>query len=521
MVSEAPANIPSPAITTTEVVVSKPSPDKQGSDSSNQNDIRKQGDANSKATKKKDTSEKNGPKELKVNVLPPVKDIITAIPPEGISTEDLAAKWSGKIDATNAALFAKIVQRICNVELKIWVKLRAEVPSEEEIEEMIKEAKKPPPPKEILESNQTIGSKLIGPISITFRETDELVRGASNRLPSSLYRTFYENSATLSSYVSKHTHVRHRQEPHLKLRSGVAFQSIEDFDPNRDLTKVRIERHLVWNQKKDPSSYISTFSNRDSALRRAHFHYDTSNRIGHRVAIAEISTNDLVAVTIRGTLSECIKTTWREKEFPYMSRSQDTNEKEREVQIPAWISKPARPAKDSENTNSISVEQFSNLRVPAAQGHDFEWLATGQIPKTRITRVMPFDGFEIYEERKEGRTITSRSSEEPWVFNWASRMWVLSHSLWKPEIAARKKRYHDKRNPKKRNVETNDDADRSNKIKRLRRAFDERDRDHDEAYVGLKFNSEERVEAQTSCSSCKRWRPASLSTISSLDLAGF
>jgi hypothetical protein len=37
----------------------------------------------------------------------------------------------------------------------------------------------------------------------------------------------------------------------------VAFQSIGNFSVSADLTRNRIERQLVWNQKCNPSSFIS------------------------------------------------------------------------------------------------------------------------------------------------------------------------------------------------------------------------------------------------------------------------
>lgn len=78
-------------------------------------------------------------------------------------------------------------------------------------------------------------------------------------LPPTLYRTFYEISATLSSRVSKDTHVRHRENEELKLREGNAFQTVGEVKFEKNLTKEGIERHLVWNKKQDPSTWISMF----------------------------------------------------------------------------------------------------------------------------------------------------------------------------------------------------------------------------------------------------------------------
>jgi hypothetical protein len=79
-------------------------------------------------------------------------------------------------------------------------------------------------------------------------------------LPANLYRTFHETSATLSSYVGEETHVKHRQTPKLKLHDGNAFQAISHFSMVNDLRRERIERHLSWQTKRDPSSFISAFN---------------------------------------------------------------------------------------------------------------------------------------------------------------------------------------------------------------------------------------------------------------------
>lgn len=101
-------------------------------------------------------------------------------------------------------------------------------------------------------------------ICSTFNDASERLRGltvgASNMRPSTLYRTFYETSVTLSSRVSKDTHVRHRENEHLKLRPGNAFQTVGEVQFNDNITKEGIERHLVWNKKENPSTWISMFN---------------------------------------------------------------------------------------------------------------------------------------------------------------------------------------------------------------------------------------------------------------------
>lgn len=94
----------------------------------------------------------------------------------------------------------------------------------------------------------------------TFREQDELLRGQANMLPQGFYRTFYETSATLSKYVSIDTHVKHRKRKTLVIQDGMAFQPVARFTVHDYLHREGIERHLVWNQKKDPSGYVSVFN---------------------------------------------------------------------------------------------------------------------------------------------------------------------------------------------------------------------------------------------------------------------
>jgi hypothetical protein len=92
--------------------------------------------------------------------LPDIKDIQAAIPPEGIKLKDLTKKFVNLIDDTNACLFAKIVQQLGQVEMKILVKPLSHPPDLNRIVELRKEAARPAPPRPVLESNQSIESKL-------------------------------------------------------------------------------------------------------------------------------------------------------------------------------------------------------------------------------------------------------------------------------------------------------------------------------------------------------------------------
>jgi hypothetical protein len=94
----------------------------------------------------------------------------------------------------------------------------------------------------------------------TFNNEAERVRVYTNLLPERFYRTFYETSATLSKYVSVDMHTKHRDRKKLKIEAGVAFQPVAKFTIHDYLHREGIERQLVWNQKVDPSGYISVFN---------------------------------------------------------------------------------------------------------------------------------------------------------------------------------------------------------------------------------------------------------------------
>ncbi|KAF2793250.1 hypothetical protein K505DRAFT_244819 [Melanomma pulvis-pyrius CBS 109.77] len=266
----------------------------------------------------------------------------------------------------------------------------------------------------------------------TFDEAAELIRGASNILPHTFYRVFYETSATLSSYVSRDIHANHRETPQLKLEEGNAFQALGKAAV-RDLTNQRIERHLKWAQKKDPSSFISAFDNINDAKRRARFHYDKSRRIGQRICCAQISTSGLVPATVRTEVTETEKLTTKTL---LGIKSVTVTETTRNVQIPIWVCKTAILDGRTEMSLqelilsgadvwlSITEIRVSDLRVPALKGHHYEWVAWGKIPKSCVQRVMPYDGKMLH--RVEPPTIVySFTSNEPWIFDYATEMWIL------------------------------------------------------------------------------------------------
>ncbi|KAF2676520.1 hypothetical protein K458DRAFT_396827 [Lentithecium fluviatile CBS 122367] len=335
----------------------------------------------------KNSNEKSkAPAELKIKDLPTVRQIHDAMPTDGIEIKELAKKFPNHIDHTNVNLFSQIVKAIGTVETKLWIKPLSQLPEQEFFDKIIQEAKRPPPPKPKLQINETIEQMLQDIAKVTFSEPEELVRGASKILPKFFYRD-YENSATLSTFTSKHTHVKHRMASNLRLHEENAFQAIGNFSPTRDLTCHRIERHLRWQQKKDPSSYISAFGDIGNAVRRAQFHYSFAQgtHIGERITITAIGTADLVPITVRGRLQETI-VTWTVHKDGILTWKTTSGEKveERDVEIPCWVHKKAVP----EDETPISVEQLAasgadvwlsitelrlcNLKVPATKGHHYD-----------------------------------------------------------------------------------------------------------------------------------------------------
>jgi hypothetical protein len=95
----------------------------------------------------------------------------------------------------------------------------------------------------------------------TFDQHEERVRAHANNRPSHLYRSFFEDSATLSAFVPKACHKKHKDVPHLKLADENAFQNHGDFHPLLDMTPERMRRQHQTPKKIDPSPFVSTFDN--------------------------------------------------------------------------------------------------------------------------------------------------------------------------------------------------------------------------------------------------------------------
>ncbi|PVI08246.1 hypothetical protein DM02DRAFT_690757 [Periconia macrospinosa] len=361
-------------------------------------------------------------KKLPLTRLPSVGQILKAIPKGGISLKELTTKFSKQLDESNVEVLAKILDSFDDTG-SYWVKQPAKPPTQNIVDRIVENARKPP-------TDETSKAFLADPITITYGRRDELVR--RRILPEKLYRVCFEDSATLCAYTSTHTHPRNRESLESKLKSKNAFQSIGTFEPKKDINRDRFERHLKWNKKKNPSSYISLFNNLDDAKRRCAFLYQDSQRVAHRVLMVVLKTDDLVPISFRGTLKGMFTSG------------------EREVSVPAWVSKEALVSHGDATTKTITLQglkdsgaevyfsitglRMCDMKVPAADGHDYEWLAGGFIPKTRVEDVWPFDGKELHMFPK-GKEIRSLDSMNIWQWDDSNWTWKL--------LDAKKRKYND------------------------------------------------------------------------------
>ncbi|KAF2127550.1 hypothetical protein P153DRAFT_295249, partial [Dothidotthia symphoricarpi CBS 119687] len=296
-------------------------------------------------------------------------------------------------------------------------------------------------------------------------------------LPPRFYRTHHEVAATLSSNVTKDTHVRHRAEPRLRIRKRNAFQSISKFIGKMDLTVGRIERHLKWNMKRDPSSMISAFNSLARAEARAKFHYEESQRIGQRVFVAEILTKGLRPATVKARY-ETTETIFTKHGPLRINETSEPIKTTCDVNIPVWIRDTAIPIDDSnitleqlENSGadmwlSITEIRKSDLQGCKSQygergpicmkGHDYEWLACGFILKSHIANIMPYDGKQLHKQMTL-KVIRSLRSTDRWIFNWHRRMWLLNPNManmahYRIEFTSEKRRRDDDDNDEKGDV---------------------------------------------------------------------
>ena len=203
--------------------------------------------------------------------------------------------------------------------------------------------------------------------------------------------------------------------------------------------------------KKDESCYISFFNDLgnkhvpllqyqltgvpEDAERRLRFHSrgGNSERVGDRVALAEVDASDLRGAHVHAQMEKFVSTD--------IARSLNTSKSNVEtinVQIPVFVHKDAFA--DHEDDDHVTLKQIedsgvdmwlsttalrrSDLRVNTSRSHDYEWLCCGSLKKSRIARVMPFAGGVLYE--KPGKDeVRSEQGERCWVWDWMKSKYVL------------------------------------------------------------------------------------------------
>jgi hypothetical protein len=66
-----------------------------------------------------------------------------------------------------------------------------------------------------------------------------------------------------------------------------------------------------------------------------------------------------------------------------------------------------------------------DMNYGAADTHDNDWLCCGPVPRSRITKVMPFDGEKLHR-MKTSQLVKSQESIEIYIFNWD--LWKWQHN---------------------------------------------------------------------------------------------
>jgi hypothetical protein len=121
----------------------------------------------------------------------------------------------------------------------------------------------------------------------------------------------------------------------------------------------------------------------------------------------------------------------------------DSSEKKRQVKLDVWIRRTARP----EDGSPISIQQLYDsgadmwirgiemrktgpfdMNYGAADTHDNDWLCCGPVPRSCITKVMPFDGEKLHR-KKTSQLVKSQESIEIYIFNWDIWRWLHNPDL--------------------------------------------------------------------------------------------
>ena len=159
------------------------------------------------------------------------------------------------------------------------------------------------------------------------------------------------------------------------------------------------------------------------------FWRDTDRRrTRERLHVAEIDLSGLQPVTVHARMEDKMQTTVI---TPHRQKNIVTDKSEtRDVQFRIWVHE--RALKSQDGITSMTLEQlqarnpeiwislaelhFSSLKLPIPAAHRNEWLAAGKILKSRVTRVIPFDG-EQWHDGLGDKEILCKPGTTTWVFN--------------------------------------------------------------------------------------------------------
>ncbi|KAF2639584.1 hypothetical protein P280DRAFT_470217 [Massarina eburnea CBS 473.64] len=163
------------------------------------------------------------------------------------------------------------------------------------------------------------------------------------------------------------------QQAQVQPNSSLAFSTELELEPDHDLTKERIERHLNWyNVSYLWTTFISVFDNRGTAEDRVYHH--SRNRREH------IRRKNLfIAEIVPGVL------------HPKFFQATDSD-----LKVPIWIDD--LHSSDITKCNMwISIAEVRvTFKIPTRVGQDNEWLACGRINRNVIHQIIPYDGTDFH-----------------------------------------------------------------------------------------------------------------------------
>ncbi|KAH6868741.1 hypothetical protein BKA58DRAFT_200228 [Alternaria rosae] len=282
--------------------------------------------------------------------------------------------------------------------------------------------------------NTTTTSILHGPLRLSFKDSATCDRATKDGRPKKVYRWSHEHNGTLASNVSRIKHRVHPDNTGLKLKKRNAFEASGTLKPNLDFTNERFGRHFNGKMTANPTPFISTTSVLKTAEKRVIHLHDKSRKAPRCLVVTAINIGDIVPATLTADLSTTIDT--------HDPENVDSNSTEtkvyRGIEIPIWVlDKTPFEGRARERPDCVvddvleagglfwfSVNELkeSDLRVWAAKSHMNEWLAVSSIPKSLVTKTMPYDGAVLHTSKK-AEAVRARRSPEPYYWNYDKNCW--------------------------------------------------------------------------------------------------